>query len=248
VNFSLELINQGKKVLLIDLDIGMGNIDVLFGLHTDCTITDMLENCLPASDVIRQGPGSLAYIAGGVGLADFFRMDQMKFDHFLIQYDILTKNYDFIIFDMGAGATNDSMSFILASDICFVVTTPEPTALTDAYGMIKHIIFQQGRMPICVLMNRAQSEKSAMRTLTKFRQIINRFLHIEVCFLGILPEDRTVQSAVIKQTPYVLLNEKADISQAMKQLVSNYLSGSAESKESRSISFIEKLKKMIAVR
>lgn len=248
INFALELLNNGKKVLIVDLDVGMGNIDILLGLQAKKTIIDMLNDRLAVQDIIETGPNQLSYIAGGSGLSGFFTMNQEKMDYFLTQYDELVGLYDFIIFDMGAGVSTDSMFFILASDECVLVTTGEPTSLTDAYGMIKHVVNNGGKMPIYVVMNRCYSTKNGKQTLVRFQHIVSQFLHFQIEMMGILPEDKTVSSAVMRQTPYLLMNKKSSVSVAMKQIVSNYLSNSKELNKLKPFSFIQKLKHLLRER
>lgn len=249
VNFSLELLKIKKKVLLVDLDVGMGNIDILLGLNATKTIVDMFDQRLKIHDIIEEGPNDLAYIAAGNGLADFFDLDETKKDYFLEQYQELVQVYDYIIFDMGAGATNDSLSFIVASDECIAVTTPEPTSITDAYGMIKHILQTQQNMPISVIMNRS-SMKSGRQALERFQRIVEHFLTIEICKLGIIPDDKTVSTAVIRQIPYVLLNEKSAVSRAIKNITVNFLENENGAKEHKqqSVSFVQRLKEFVTER
>src|SRR5699024_10894807 len=171
LNFSLALLNHDKKVLLFDLDFGMGNLDILLGMETEATIVDMFKGHLPIHDIIQTGPGGLEYVAAGSGLNDIFTLEQDEKNHFFRQYEALIHLYDYIIFDMGAGATHDLLSFIMASDECIVVTTPEPTSITDAYGMIKHIVNNNPDLPISVIMNRAKSDKYGQQALERFRRI-----------------------------------------------------------------------------
>lgn len=248
INFALELLARGKKVLIFDLDVGMGNIDILLGLHSEKTIIDMLEKYLFIDDIIECGPNNLAYVSGGSGLSHFFQLDDHKKAHFFKEYEKIVNVYDYIIFDMGAGITPESLSFILAADECLVITTPEPTSLTDGYGMIKHIVNNQKNMPIYVVMNRCHSSKDGKITLNKFKEVAHHFLEKEINGLGYLPEDKIVSTAVKRQTPYVLLDNKAKISQAMHQMVSNYLSESLNINKHQSLSFMEKLKQLIKVR
>src|SRR5690625_2101589 len=199
INFSLELMNNRKKVLLFDLDVGMGNIDILLGLQAEYTVIDMLEKRLSVYDIIEHGPYNLAYIAGGSAINKLFSMDEAEANYFLEQYNELQHDYDYIIFDMGAGATNESMFFILASDECFAVTTPEPTSITDAYGMIKHIVNYKPKMPIYIIMNRCSTQKNGQKAMNRFRQVISRFLHIDGHPMGVLPHDKIVSMAVMRQ-------------------------------------------------
>lgn len=249
LNFSLELVTHDKKVLLFDLDVGMGNIDILLGLHAKKTIVDMFNDQLSVHDIIETGPRGISYVAAGSGLSDIFTMNLEKRNYFLQQYEELITLYDYIIFDMGAGATNDSLSFIVASDECIAVTTPEPTSITDAYGMIKHILQTQQNMPISVIMNRS-SMKSGRQALERFQRIVEHFLTIEICKLGIIPDDKTVSTAVIRQIPYVLLNEKSAVSRAIKNITVNFLENENGAKEHKqqSVSFVQRLKEFVTER
>ncbi|WP_404452640.1 MinD/ParA family protein [Virgibacillus necropolis] len=248
LNYSLELIKTGKKVLLFDLDVGMGNIDILLGLNAGKTIVDMFNQQITVHDIIEKGPNNLAYIAAGNGLSDFFTLDDTKKEYFLKQYNELVQLYDYIIFDMGAGATHESLFFIVASDECIVITTPEPTSITDAYGMIKHIVNNQGKMPIYVVMNRSLSYKSGKKALDRFQRVISQFLNIEIHQMGILPDDRTVSNAVIRQIPYSILNENAAISRALKEIVANYSQNSFRINKKENTSFVRRLKRLLAER
>ncbi|GAB3067232.1 MinD/ParA family protein [Virgibacillus ainsalahensis] len=245
LNFSLELINKQKKVLLFDLDVGMGNIDIMMGLHAAKSITDMFSEHLSIHDIIERGPNNLAYIAGGSGLSDVFIMNQEKRNYFLQQYQELVQMYDYIIFDMGAGATKDSIFFILASDECIVVTTPEPTSITDAYSIIKHVVNSKANMPIYVIINRSFSQKVGLESLERFGQVVLQFLHINIHKMGILPEDKAVSEAVLNQIPYILYNEKSAVSKAMKEVTDNYVRNSGEINKIAAPSFIQKIKLLI---
>lgn len=248
LNFSIELSSLGKQVLLFDLDVGMGNINILLGKDSTYSIVDLFKEYRPIHDMIELGPKGLSYIAGGSSLDELLNLDHDRLDFFFEQYDRLTEKYDYILFDLGAGASSSTLSFTLAADECFVITTPEPTAITDAYSMIKHIVLQKGAMPVSVLINRCNRTKEGHKTLERFTEVIDRFLKKEVYQLGILPNDQTVLQAVMRQTPYVLLDEKAPVSKAMKQIVRNYLKQSNEVNKLEPKSFVQKLKSLLAAR
>lgn len=247
VNYALELIERGKTVLIIDLDVGMGNIDILLGLHSKKTIVELLENHLSIEDIVTFGPNGLAYISGGSSLSRFLKMDDKKHTHFFSEYERIMKAYDFIIFDMGAGATEDSLSFILATDECFVITTPEPTAIIDGYGMIKYIVNNQRNMPIYIVMNRCHSLEEGQKIIEKFKHIIWQFLNKNVTNIGILLEDSLVSTSVKRQIPYVILNHKAKISQSIKNIVNDYLLG-LEVNYQKPLTFLDKFKQLIKAR
>ncbi|WP_052345777.1 MinD/ParA family protein [Paucisalibacillus sp. EB02] len=248
VNFSLELCKQGHKVLLIDLDIGMGNVDILLGMQAKKTIVDMLEAELPIYDIMELGPNNLHYIAGGSGLSTMFSINQQKMNYFLLQYDEVVQMYDYIIFDMGAGATHSSIDFVLASDECIVVTTPEPTSITDAYSMIKFIVGFKKTMPIYIVLNRSDNVKKGLMTVNRFQKLLAQFLGIDMKFLGILPEDKAVTSAVIRQAPFAIENNKSNIAKSIKQLTENYRDRQVSINVKESSTFVERLKGLLGNR
>ena len=248
LSFSFALLDKHKKVLLIDFDIGMGNIEILLGTSTNKSIVDMFEASLSLEDIIHHGPDNLDFISGGFGLTRIFELDQEKREHFLTQFQYLMEIYDFIIFDMGAGVTEDSMFFILASDECIVLTTPEPTAITDGYGMIKHVVNNAPSKPIYVVMNRSETKKTGIQALQRFQQVCQRFLKKEIALIGNLPNDNWVQEAVTKQVPFILLNKRAPISKAVMEMADNYLSSKTVNNEKTSLSFVQKLRGFIRKR
>ncbi|HZW68215.1 MAG TPA: MinD/ParA family protein [Pseudogracilibacillus sp.] len=248
LNFAIEMQNKGKRVLIFDLDIGMGNIDILLGQPSKYTILNFLEEFLPIHDMIETGPKGLSYIAGGSGFNDLLELDEAKLNYFFSQYELLTKDYDYIFFDLGAGVSKSSLAFILASDECFLVTTPEPTSIADAYSMIKHIVKSDPQLPIVVWMNRSETVREGELMLDKFANVAKEFLNKDIIKLGVLPYDPIVTRAVSRQTPYVILKENASVSKAMRQNVERYLSLNETNYEAEQTTFIQRLKKFLLVR
>lgn len=248
LNFSLALIERGKKVLVIDLDIGMGNIDILIGRTSEHSISDLFKKNESIYNLIEKGPGNLDYISGGSGLSDFFELEEGQKNYFFNQYELLTRLYDYIIFDMGAGATKESIFFILASDECILVATPEPTALADAYGMAKQIINNSGKMPINILINRSPSAKIGQKALKGLQEVSAAFLNAHLHGLGILPEDPNVQKAVMHQVPYLLFREQSAVSLAMKKAAAFYLRDTVQPAGIRTEGFLGRLKHLMRQR
>lgn len=249
INFALSLIELGKSVVIFDLDIGMGNIDILIGRQSSHSISDLFDNSGESiHSIIEKGPNNLDYIAGGSGLHDLFTMDDLKREHFFKEYQSLLYMYDYILFDMGAGATRESLSFVMASDECLVVATPEPTALTDAYGMMKQIINNSAKMPIKIVMNRSQSVKIGYRALEGLKDVIKQFLNKDVLLLGTLPDDKTVSNAVMRQTPYIIYKENAPVSKAMKEIATKYIAETNNESDNfarRKSTFLQRLKEFM---
>ncbi|KGP74006.1 MinD/ParA family protein [Pontibacillus yanchengensis] len=248
LNFALSLTKQNKKVLIFDLDIGMGNIDILLGLSPQYSIVDMFEEHLSIYDVIETGPNSLSYIAAGSGLSKLFHLNESKSEYFFSQLQEIIEWYDYIFFDMGAGVTDESLNFILAANECIVVTTPEPTSLTDAYAMIKHISNKQTTLPIYLLVNRAHSQKAGEQTMERLQDVVKQFLNKSIQPLGILPDDRTVTKAVSRQIPFVTYDEHSKVSRMIHNIVDQYVQNTISIEKQTKFPFVSKLKRFMLER
>ena len=247
LNFALELQAHGKSALLFDLDIGMGNIDILLGTRSKYTIVDFFTNFNPIHDIIETGPKELSYIAGGASLNDILQLSDDKLDYFFQQFDMLAHTYDYIIFDLGAGVTSTMLSFILAADECFVITTPEPTAITDAYSLVKQIVIHDNQLPLRLIMNRSRHKKENKKSMERFQNVVEQFLYTKITQGALLSDDKIVTEAVMQQIPYVLLAPKSTVSKQLKQIVFEFLSGESDQKKSKKHSFIQKLKRYLVV-
>jgi len=248
LNVAIDLVNRGKKVLIFDLDIGMGNIDILLGLQSKHSIVDMFDQHLPIEEVIETTSNGLSYITAGSGLTDLFQMNEEKIHFFLDQFNHVLDRYDFIFFDMGAGATKESLFYILSADECFVVTTPEPTAMMDAYAMIKHVHSRNNDLPFYLIMNRVQTKKDGKMATERLKRVVYQFLKKDMVSLGQLSYDKIVSKAVSKQTPFVISDPKSMIAKEIHDLMSDYLTDPDAEPSAQQSGFISKLKKLIKER
>ncbi|MBB5323655.1 flagellar biosynthesis protein FlhG [Anoxybacillus tepidamans] len=250
LNFALTLSKRGFHVLLFDMDIGMGNIDILLGQSSHTTIIDLFHRHISIHELIKKGPSNLSFIAGGTGLTNIFTMDHKKVDYFLEQLQSISEQYDYLIFDMGAGISEDRLQLLMAVHEIFVITTPEPTSITDAYATMKYIHMQEKGIPFYLIVNRAQTDQEGRETLHRLKNAMKQFLGKEVTKLGVLPEDRTVSKAVTRQTPFLLFDPTTKISRAMVELTDRYLANRTidESSTSRPVNFFAKLRQFLLER
>ena len=232
----------------MDLDIGMANADILMGISTRYNIVDMIENQLSIWDIIEKGPGGIAFISGGTGFSKVFQLNERKFNRFVEQLEKLNGEYDYIIFDMGAGVNENSLKFILSSNESIIITTPEPTAITDAYAMLKYLLQLKKDIECKILVNRTDSKKEAIKTGENFKRVARRFLDKEVAFLGYLPNDKLVLKAVKRQVPFILLEPKGRISKNLQEIARLYLQETKKSEQPMFRSFINNFKKLFKER
>ncbi len=220
LNLSLALTKQKQKVLLFDMDIGMGNIDILIGQTASYTMVDLLEKKLSIQQIIKKGPQNLAYVAGGTGISSVFEWSPSDLAHLIQELNSLTNQYDYMIFDMGAGMSESVLKFLKAVDEMIVVTTPEPTSITDAYAAIKLAASYSVSAPVRLIINKTLSDKEGNETYERFSQAVQQFLNISISLLGIVPNDQAVQKAVNRQMPFLLQNPASKASISLIEMVS----------------------------
>jgi flagellar biosynthesis protein FlhG len=231
LNFSISLARKGNRVLLFDLDIGMGNIEILMGQSSAYSIADFLSGKTNLEEIITPGPEGVEYISGGTGLAQLIRMDQQSVETFTSSLGKVIENYDYLIFDMGAGLTEETLSILLSVNEIFVITATEPTALMDAYATMKYIHNADPAMPFYIIVNRASTVREGNETLARLDDVLSKFLGVSPVKLGILPDDKSVHEAVRRQIPFVLFNEKSPVSKALGTIVEKYINKVASGAE-----------------
>lgn len=246
LNFSISLAKKGLKVLLFDLDIGMGNIEILMGKNSSLSIADFLSGKSSMEEVIFQGPHGVEYISGGTGLSQLVRMDRDSVEYFISSLSEVLRKYDYLIFDMGAGLNEETLSILLSVNEIFVITTTEPTSLMDAYATMKYIHLADSELPFYLVVNRAGSVKEGNDTMARLEDVLVKFLGRTPIKLGMLPDDKTVQEAVKRQIPFTLFNERSQASKGMAAILEKYInkeSYNAEKRDNRS--FTARLKQLL---
>lgn len=243
-NFTAMLSSQGKKVVLIDMDIGMGNIHILLGKTAPYNLKDYLVGEKLLESVMFDGPNGLKYISGGSGLNGVLEWSNDMFDRLIEAFEYLQKSYDYIIFDMGAGATTQTLDLLVAVDDIIVITTAEPTSITDAYSMMKYIHFKDPQKSFFLLCNRAFSKEEGEDTLARLRLAMSKFLSKEVVPLGSLPEDPTVRKAVQQQVPFSILYPQSEISKKLLTIVNRFTKEQIELIPSKPSKFVDRLKNL----
>lgn len=222
LNFALELQKLGRKVLVFDADIGMANIDVLMGVRSQYNLFHLLNREKSMSEIIQSGPNSLPFIAGGSGLTELFSLSEEDLLYFTRQIEEIAHDMDYILFDTGAGLSKETIRFITAADECIVVTTPEPTAITDAYALVKVVHDLEHAALFRLVVNRAADRREAQQTADKIRLVAEKFLHLDIPVLGHVSDDPHVSQAVKKQTPFSIRFPNSQASKDIQELASRY--------------------------
>ena len=160
VNLAIALSNQGKEAIIFDADLGLANIEVLLGVTPKYTLEDLVFNNKSIFDIVSTGPNNIRYISGGSGVEQLAKLNNDHLNKFIYNIGLLDKIADIILIDTGAGLSDNVLNFVMAADEVILVTTPEPTSITDAYALIK-MISVRDRKRIRLIVNRAENEKEA---------------------------------------------------------------------------------------
>ena len=227
VNLALALQKRGRRVLIIDADLGMANVDILLGAASRKHLLDLLRPEVKLDDVIAQTPHGIQYISGGSGIEKALEYDHAE--KLLLQQKLAdcAARADLILVDTGAGLGRNVMDFILAADEVLLVTTPEPTSLTDAYAVMKAYSIYAAQKNLRLIINRVYEVKESHEVAQKLRRAADKFLHMPVDCLGYVFEDTAVTKAVRRQMPLLRAEPGAAAARCIDALAESLLTGGA---------------------
>ncbi len=203
LNISALLSSAGNRVALVDADMGMANLDVLADVNPIANISHVINGTRTLDEIIVDMDCGVQLIPGASGLAEMARLSEFQRASLLRQLSTLETSNDVIVVDTGAGIGADVVTFAASAEKVLVVTTPEPTAITDAYGMIK-VLSRTASGEIALLVNMAQNRHEARMVYDRVSDVARRFLGVRVLFAGYVPWDAKVGQAVRKRTPFVI--------------------------------------------
>lgn len=204
VNLACAFDLMGKKVLILDADLGLANIDVLLGLAPKENISHVLEGKRQLREVLVSGPGHIRIMPASSGVQELTRLTDEQKLQFLQLLDELEADVDILLVDTGAGISDTVLYFNLAAQERVVVVTPEPTSLTDAYALIKVLYTRHGERHFRILANSVHTEKAGKSIFAQMSKVADHFLDgISLDYLGSIPHDPNVPRAVLQQRPLV---------------------------------------------
>lgn len=225
INLSLAMQQMGWRVMLFDADLGLSNVDVMLGLTPAEELTEVLRRGAPLERCLMEGPLGLQVISGGSGFYELANLSDDRLERLLEQLAQLDSMFDVLVVDTGAGISKTVLSFVLSSLETILVTTPEPTAITDAYGMAKVIFTRRPEAQVRVVVNQCRDAAEAQSVAERLNVVARRFLGHEMAFLGYLPFDLQVREAVQTQVPFVLSRPHARISRLVAGMAEEILGG-----------------------
>ncbi|CQR71504.1 Flagellum site-determining protein YlxH [Sporomusa ovata DSM 2662] len=225
VNLALALAALNKKVLVIDADLGMANVEVVLGCSATYTILNLLEDGMKIADIATEGPHGIKFMAGGSGIYHLANLSDVHLNHIIGQISLFDNWADFILIDTGAGISRNVLKFVVAADEVIIITTPEPTAITDAYAMVKAYAGQKGTAPLKLVINRIVDRDEGQMVVDKLMRVSQRFLNVAIEHLGYVYEDRNLVKAVKSQIPLLISFPEAISSRCIEDIAQQILRG-----------------------
>lgn len=223
VNFALALMSLGQRVIILDADLGLANIDVILGINPAFNLYHVLKGEKSIQDIITTGPQGIQLIAGGSGMQELANLRRWQVDQFIGKLEQLEGMADILIIDTAAGLSRNVMSFLQAADEVIVITTPEPTAITDAYGLVKAMTSKKNHGMVHLVVNKVENAQEADITASKFLIVAEKFLKLNICHLGFILDDPLVSKSVKSQEPFMLKYPQSSAAHCIQKLAAQLM-------------------------
>ncbi len=231
VNLAIQLGKLGKKVVILDADFGLANVEIMLGIRPKYNLADMMFRGRSLSEVICSGPKNVGFISGGSGLRELTNLNRDQVQNLVRMMYELDNIADIVLIDTGAGISNTVIDLVLSSAEVILVATPEPTSITDAYALLKtlcrHEEFYQNKTQIRMLANRARGYDEGKELFSKLDAVVEKFLHVHMEYLGYVPYDEKLPRAVMMQQPVATAYPNSPSSRAMLNLAMMLENGEA---------------------
>lgn len=222
VNMAIQLGRLGKKVVILDADFGLANVEVMLGTRPRYNMADMIYGRKGIKDKICRGPENIGFISGGSGIKELSNLSKDQISGIVNMMYELDSIADVIIIDTGAGISDAVIDMVLASSEVLLVTTPEPTSITDAYALLKTINkapgYSNDNIKIKMIGNRTLSMSDGEELYNKLNSVITKFLHMNMEYLGSVPFDVNLTKAVMKQQPVSVAYPNTPASKSIKAM------------------------------
>jgi flagellar biosynthesis protein FlhG len=223
-NLAVALARRGVRVCVLDADLGLANVDLLFGLSPKLSLLDVLRGERRLAEVIIEGPAGVRVIPAASGVEELTTLGATERVRILDEVDALDDSVDVLVVDVAAGISSNVLHFTAAAADTLVVVTPEPTSLTDAYALIKVLAVRYGRREFLVAINMAAGAADAEAAFGRLARVTERFLRVRLEYQGYVPWDETVPRSVRDQLPVLLAAPGAPASLAVVQLAEKLMS------------------------
>jgi len=232
INLAIQFRKMGQRVIILDADFGLANIEIMFGAVPKHNLCDLIYQNKNIKEIITWGPGDVGFISGGSGIAGLSNLSREYLVYIIQNLAELDAIADVVIVDTGAGISDAVLEFLVASGEIILVTTPEPTSITDSYSLLKalnsHPRFVRDLSEVKMISNRVSSKEEGQMLFNKLNAVVSRYLKLPISFLGSIPEDQQLSRAVMQQSPVSLQNPGAKSSVAYEEIANKLMNKDSE--------------------
>lgn len=227
VNLAVHFRNMNKRVIILDADFGLANVEVMFGTVPKYNLSKVLDGEMQIEEIITKGPMDIGFISGGSGIIGLNNLSKSQVDYLISNLSRLNELTDILIIDTGAGVSDNVLEFVLSSPEVVLITTPEPSSLTDSYSLVKALYkspnFIKNGTNVRLVANKVNSKAEALAVYDKIKTVTGRFLGGDVKYLGMIPQDDALEKAVRSQKIVSLVNPNAKSSKAFNTIANELL-------------------------
>lgn len=227
VNLAVQIQKLGKRVIIFDADFGLANVEVMFGAVPKYTLGDVIFNGKKMQEIISDGPLGIGFVSGGTGITELNNLSPEQITCMVKSLRELDQLADVIIVDTGAGISNQVMEFVVSSAEVLLVTTPDPSSLTDSYSLLKALHnnpkFRPEQTKVSVLANRVMSADEGRQVYEKLKSVVAKFLQGEIFYAGMIPQDTSLEKAVRQQKPVSLYAPASKSARAFEAMASGIM-------------------------
>ena len=238
VNLAVALANEGKRVLVIDADLGLGNIDMLLGLNPIHTLNDVFSGKLRLADIIIEGPGGIKLAPAGSGVQRYTALSQEERLRLMDELEMLEEDFDVLIIDTESGISKNVTYFNIAAQEILLVVAPEPASITDSYALIKLLNNFHDERHFKVLVNMARDAGEGFQVFKKLSHVVSRFLDVSLDYVGCVVRDRLLLDAVRRQKSVVDLYPRATVSHCFATLAQSLVEHPVDLRVKGNIQFL----------
>lgn len=227
VNLAIQLTKAGKRVVIFDADFGLANVEVMFGAIPKYNLSDLIYRGKSIREIITPGPLGIGFISGGSGVIGLNNLYREQIMYLIKAIGELNDVADFIIIDTGAGISDQVLEFVMASPEVLLVSTPEPSSLTDSYSLLKALYknpnFESSGTRIHLIANKVTSKEDGQAVYDKLSSVVSQFLNGTINYLGMIPQDTALEKAVRQQKTVSLFEPNSNSAKAFEVLCNNLL-------------------------
>ncbi|MBQ9136070.1 MAG: MinD/ParA family protein [Lachnospiraceae bacterium] len=227
INLAIQFRKMGQRVIILDADFGLANIEIMFGAVPKHNLCDLIYQGKNIKEIITWGPMEVGFISGGSGIVGMSNLSKDYLNYIIQNLTELDAIADVIIVDTGAGISDAVLEFLVASGEILLITTPEPTSITDSYSLLKALVrhprFSQETSQVKMIANKVDKEEDGQVLYEKLNAVVSRYLKLPFGYLGPVPQDNQLSKAVMQQVPVSMQNPAAKSSQAYESIAAKLM-------------------------